>query len=222
MTTYGATPVVGPFCSQAATRPSVDLHRIAEEFAEAAKHSLRPLFASGLAGFSRFYETLAVQEKAIEGRDLKKQDEQQQDGWLNEGGSEPHVRPHKPVEEHNGGERTDADHGERQSARRPSRLRLATADAQHPTEGTIMTGRTTETTVTFRHAFKLSSFDRPQPPGTYRLVIDEEEILGLSFLAYHRTSTMLHTPAVSLPHGPHQVFVVDSAELEATIEADTR
>jgi hypothetical protein len=40
---------------------------------------------------------------------------------------------------------------------------------------------TTETTITFKPPFRLSSFDRPQP---YRLAIDKEEIQGLSFLAY--------------------------------------
>ena len=50
-----------------------------------------------------------------------------------------------------------------------------------------MSVRTTETTVTFKHPFTLPSFDGPQPAGTYRLVMDEEEILGLSFLAFRRT-----------------------------------
>jgi hypothetical protein len=53
-----------------------------------------------------------------------------------------------------------------------------------------MTVRTTETTVTFRHPFTLTSLDRPQPAGTYRLVTDEEEILSLSSLAFQRTATM--------------------------------
>jgi hypothetical protein len=85
-----------------------------------------------------------------------------------------------------------------------------------------MTVRTRESTVTFRHPFTLSAFDRPQPAGTYRLVIDEEEILGLSFLAYRQTAVMLHTPAISIPGGPHQVFKIDSAELARALEADAR
>ncbi len=60
-----------------------------------------------------------------------------------------------------------------------------------------MSDRTTETSVTFRHPFKLASFDTEQPAGTYRLVTDEEEVLGLSFLAYRRVATMLHTPSIS-------------------------
>ncbi len=83
-----------------------------------------------------------------------------------------------------------------------------------------MTDRTTETTVTFRHPFSLSALDTAQPAGTYRLVIDEEEIAGLSFAAYRRTATMLHVPAVPIPGGLNEVFLVDPAELAAALEAD--
>ena len=84
-----------------------------------------------------------------------------------------------------------------------------------------MTVRTTETTVVFRHPFVLSSVDGPQP-GTYRLVMDEEQIPGLSFLAFRRTATMLHLPAVSASSPSYQVVSVDPAELQAALEADGR
>jgi hypothetical protein len=80
--------------------------------------------------------------------------------------------------------------------------------------------RTTETTVTFSHPFTLSSLEKPQPAGTYRLVTDEEEILGLSFLAFQRTATMLHIPAISTAGSLSQVFHVNSAELAAALESD--
>lgn len=63
--------------------------------------------------------------------------------------------------------------------------------------------RPKETMITFGRPFELSSFDRPQPAGTYRLSIDEEEILDLSFLAYRHTATLLHTPAISIIDGVH-------------------
>lgn len=86
-----------------------------------------------------------------------------------------------------------------------------------------MTIRTTESTVSFRHPFMLTPLDRPQPAGIYRLVIDEEEIQGLSFLAYRRTATMLHTPAISSAViGTHQVYWVDQAELATALESDVR
>ncbi len=51
--------------------------------------------------------------------------------------------------------------------------------------------------ITFRYPFMLSSVNAEQPAGTYRLVTEEEEIPGLSFVAFRRTATMLHLPAVS-------------------------
>ena len=85
-----------------------------------------------------------------------------------------------------------------------------------------MAVRTTETAVTFRHPFTLPSFDGLQPAGTYRLVVDEEEIDGLSFAAFRRTATMLHIPAIAIAGHPTQVFFVDFAELAAALEADQR
>jgi hypothetical protein len=84
-----------------------------------------------------------------------------------------------------------------------------------------MNVRTTETTVTFRRPFMLSALDCPQPAGTYRLVTEEEQIEGLSFVAFQRVATLLHTPAISARSGgTHQVFVVDLVELETALKAD--
>jgi hypothetical protein len=82
-----------------------------------------------------------------------------------------------------------------------------------------MSIRTTETTVTFNHPFNLQAFDGSLPAGTYRLVIDEEEIDGLSFIAYRRVATMLHTPALSIIKGKHQVLPTDERELESALRA---
>jgi hypothetical protein len=84
-----------------------------------------------------------------------------------------------------------------------------------------MADRTAELTITFRRSFKLGSLPDVQPAGNYRLVTDEEEILGLSFLAYRRTATMLHTPAIGSPGGEFQVHLVNPAELDAAMKADS-
>lgn len=83
-----------------------------------------------------------------------------------------------------------------------------------------MATRTIETTVTFQRSFDLTAIEERQPPGVYRLIIDEDEILGVSFLAYRRTATMLMTPGLSIRGGPVQSHLVDRAELEAALEAD--
>ena len=85
-----------------------------------------------------------------------------------------------------------------------------------------MTSRVNNSSVTFRHRFNLSSLDGPQPAGTYRLVTENEEIPGLSFVAYRRTSTMLHLPALTAGAGKTQMFSVDRDELEAALKADER
>ncbi len=85
-----------------------------------------------------------------------------------------------------------------------------------------MAVQTTETTVTFCHLFRLASVDCPQPTATYRLVTDEEEILGASCLAFRRTATMLHIPAISIFGRPDQVFSLDAVELVAALKADAR
>jgi hypothetical protein len=46
-----------------------------------------------------------------------------------------------------------------------------------------MSIRTTETKVTFHRPFTLAALDGSQPAGTYRLVVEEEQIPGLSFVA---------------------------------------
>jgi hypothetical protein len=83
-----------------------------------------------------------------------------------------------------------------------------------------MSVRTIETTVTFAHPFVLASFDRPQPAGTYRVVTEEEEIEGLSFPAYRRLSTTLHTPAVTVISAMREAFPVNAEDLEAALKAD--
>ena len=43
-------------------------------------------------------------------------------------------------------------------------------------------------------------------------------MLGLSFLAFPRTATMLHIPAISISDHPNQVFHVNSAEPAAALQ----
>jgi hypothetical protein len=84
-----------------------------------------------------------------------------------------------------------------------------------------MTVRTRESTVTFRHPFTLAAIDGPLPEGTYRLVMDEEEILGLSFVAFRRTETLLHLPAVSGDaSGIEQCVSISQSDLDAALNKD--
>jgi hypothetical protein len=82
--------------------------------------------------------------------------------------------------------------------------------------------RTTETMITFRHPFVLAALEATQPAGTYRLVTEEEEIPGLSFVAFRRTAMMLHLPALPTTSDTHEVVSVDPVEWAAIVEADGR
>ena len=85
-----------------------------------------------------------------------------------------------------------------------------------------MAERSTETTITFLHPFVLSALDQSLPAGTYRLVTEEEEIPGLSFVAFRRTATLLHLPALSATGNAHQVVSIDPVEWTALVAADGR
>jgi hypothetical protein len=80
--------------------------------------------------------------------------------------------------------------------------------------------RTTETTVTFARPFRLPPLEAPQPPGVYRVMVDEDEVPGLSFLAFHRTATMLALPAIGAAAGTTQLVTVRPEDLEAALERD--
>jgi hypothetical protein len=83
-----------------------------------------------------------------------------------------------------------------------------------------MPARTSTVTVTFRHPFRLASLDDPLPAGSYRVEIDEDEVHGLSFVAYRRAATTLHTPALSAAKGPCQALPVTAEELATALAAD--
>ncbi len=84
-----------------------------------------------------------------------------------------------------------------------------------------MPDRSVETTVTFDHAFTIGDATGVRPAGTYRVVIDEDEVRGPSFLAYRRVATLFHVPAIGSP-GPEQVFAVDGAALDAAVRVDRK
>ena len=75
--------------------------------------------------------------------------------------------------------------------------------------------RTVETTISFDHPFRLISVDTILPAREYRLVTDEEEIPGLSLVAYRRIAMMLHTPAISVLHGDRTCLSINQTDLEA-------
>lgn len=83
-----------------------------------------------------------------------------------------------------------------------------------------MTTRTTRTRIRFSSAFRLSGFDAPLPAGEYEIEQDEEEIEGVSAIAYRRVATFIHTPAISVRSLTRQMVPIDPAELDAALAKD--
>jgi hypothetical protein len=83
-----------------------------------------------------------------------------------------------------------------------------------------MTLRTTRTLVTFARPFWLDDAAELQPAGTYAVQTDEEQIEGLSFLAYRRVATTISLPLKAAPKGSFQIATVDPADLEAALKRD--
>ncbi len=81
--------------------------------------------------------------------------------------------------------------------------------------------RSTRDMITFEHPFTLAGFDAPQPPGTYMVITDEEEIPGLSFLAWRRVSTQIYLPAIGVQTVQEQVITIDPRELITAQKRDS-
>jgi hypothetical protein len=83
-----------------------------------------------------------------------------------------------------------------------------------------MSTRTTRTTVTFHRPFTLSSIEGSQPAGTYQLEAEEEQLEGVSFNAFRRTTMVLFLPANPAPGATRHVVQVDPRELSEALLAD--
>ncbi|MBR1090398.1 hypothetical protein JQ621_23275 [Bradyrhizobium manausense] len=83
-----------------------------------------------------------------------------------------------------------------------------------------MTIRTTRTTVSFANPFTLWSLGGPQPAGEYVVLLDDEQIEGLSRVAYRRVATLFQTPATSASQPPIQSVPISQTELDAALMKD--
>lgn len=76
--------------------------------------------------------------------------------------------------------------------------------------------RTKTRTVHFDRPFALSGLDGLQPTGDYQVQDDEEQITGISWLAYRRTATLIEITVGQ----KRSLVTIDSDELDAAIERD--
>jgi hypothetical protein len=86
-------------------------------------------------------------------------------------------------------------------------------------QGSPMTTRTREKTVTFANPFELEGVGHRLPAGEYRVLTDEELIEGVSFPVYRRTATMIFVP-VQGRRNSIEMVTIDPAALRAALELD--
>ena len=83
-----------------------------------------------------------------------------------------------------------------------------------------MTSRTTTSTVTFAHPFRVPGYEDELPAGRYEVIADEDLLEGLSFEAYRRTGTFLLVGGQPGRRGQTEMRPINWSDLEAAQASD--
>ena len=83
-----------------------------------------------------------------------------------------------------------------------------------------MNSRTTSSTVTFVHRFRIAGYDDELPAGAYEVSVEEELLEGLSFEAYRRTGTYLFVHGQAGGRGSTEMRLIDPRDLDAALVRD--
>ena len=83
-----------------------------------------------------------------------------------------------------------------------------------------MIERLSHQSVCFVHQFSLSGVDGSFPAGTYDVEVTEEQLEGVSFVAYRRVSTTIVLPGAGFANRSRQVVSIDPVDLEAALVRD--
>jgi hypothetical protein len=83
-----------------------------------------------------------------------------------------------------------------------------------------MTSRSVNSIVTFAKPFAIGAQPEKLPAGAYNMTSEEELIEGLSFAAYHRTSTILEVPAIGTVSTMKQYLQIAAGDIEAALQSD--
>lgn len=77
--------------------------------------------------------------------------------------------------------------------------------------------RTRTSTIQFKSPFHLPGSPRPHPPGVYRVITADEEVRGLSFVAWRTVKAHLQVPALGSPAQHFDHVPVTIEDLEACV-----
>jgi hypothetical protein len=80
--------------------------------------------------------------------------------------------------------------------------------------------RTTRSTVTFAHPFRIAGYEDELPAGDYEVVVDEDLLEGLSFEAYRRTASFLMIEGQAGGRGQAEMRPIDPRDLDAALARD--
>lgn len=83
-----------------------------------------------------------------------------------------------------------------------------------------MNSRSTKSTVTFAHPFRIAGYDDELPAGDYDVLVDEDLMEGLSFEAYRRTASYLLIGNQAGGRGPAEMRPIDPQDLDAALARD--
>ena len=83
-----------------------------------------------------------------------------------------------------------------------------------------MNSRTTRSTVTFAHPFRIAGSEDELPAGDYEVVVDEDLLEGISFEAYRRTASFLMVGDQARGAGPTEMRPIDLRDLDVAVARD--
>ena len=85
-----------------------------------------------------------------------------------------------------------------------------------------MTERTSRTTVVFRSPARIAGVEAALPAGSYVVETVEEQIAGISFVAYRRLQTTIEIPIFGSVLSGRQVICIDPHDLQAARDRDSK
>lgn len=83
-----------------------------------------------------------------------------------------------------------------------------------------MDTRSSKSVVTFSNAFTLAGYPETLPAGDYEVLVDEELLRGLSFLAYRRTAIYLTVVGKGAQDGRVEMLTITEQDLELALNGD--